>query len=96
MLSGRHRLFFLLIADASDFLPYSDFDLSFSLAATSRFRSGFVNGTSCFVIKVLSLDAPSVLKTFEEVNLGKKFFAIHDIFLPLFFNCPRFVWKDYT
>lgn len=50
----------------------------------------------CICIKVLSLDAPSVLKTFMEVNSGKKFFAIHDIFLALYFSCPRFMWKDYT
>lgn len=50
----------------------------------------------CICIKVFSLDASSVLKTFMGVNLGKKFFAIHDIFLPLCFSCPRFMWIDYT
>jgi len=50
----------------------------------------------CICIKVLSLDAPSALKTFMEVNLGKKFFAMRDIFFPLYFSGPRFMWKDYT
>lgn len=50
----------------------------------------------CICIKVLSLDAPSALKTFMEVNLGKKFFVICDIFLPLYFSCPTFMWKVCT
>lgn len=50
----------------------------------------------CICIKVLSLDAPSALKTFMEVNLGKKFSVICDIFLPLYFSCPRSMWKACT
>lgn len=50
----------------------------------------------CICIKLLSLNAPSALKTFMEVNLGKEFFAISDIFLPLYFSCPIFMWKVCT
>lgn len=50
----------------------------------------------CICIKLLSLDGSSALKTFMEVNLGKEFFAIRDIFLPLYFSCPIFMWKVCT
>lgn len=42
----------------------------------------------CICIKVLSLDAPSALKTFMEVNLGKKFSVIYVTFS---FHCTSAV-----
>lgn len=88
----------LLLAKMSELLPDSDFLLFFPSCIYIMLPLWFYEWNVMFriCIKVLSLGAPSVLETFMDINLGKKFFAIHDIFLPLYFSCPRFMWKDYT
>lgn len=68
-----------LSQDVSELLLYSEITLFFfsfppvlQLHHVASLWFYEWNVMICICIKVLSLDAPSVLKTFMEVNLGKK------------------------